>query len=113
MELEGAFRYVRRIRMMDANQYAQQASRLYERLLGNLTPLILMIISCSTVFTWRKNVLILSILASLAIAVVYFVMQMLSMILARQGIYAPLWGPLAPMLALLGLSGVIATLRRI
>ena len=113
MELPSALRYIERIRVMDANQYARQASDLYNRLLGNLTPLILMIISCSTVFTWRKNVLILSILASLAIAIVFFVMHMLSMIFAKQGLYAPLWGPLAPIVALLAISALISLLRRI
>lgn len=113
MELESALRYIGRIRMMDSNQYAVQASDLANRVLGNLTPLILIIISCSTVFTWRKNVLILSILASLAIAVVYFVLQMLSMIFAKQGLYAPVWGPLAPIVVLLGISVAISLARRI
>lgn len=113
MELGSALRYIRRIQVMDANQYAIQASDFYHRILGNLTPLILILISCSTVFTWRKNVLMLSILASLAIAVVFFVMQMVSMIFAKQGIYGPEWGPLAPIVALLCVSGAISLVRRI
>lgn len=104
MELYSALQYVKRIQVMNANQYATYATDLSDRVFGNLTPLILIIISCSTVFTWRKNVLILSILASLAIAVVYFVMQMLSMIFAKQGIIAPILGPLAPMVMLLLVS---------
>ena len=112
MELISAIRYVQTIRVMDSNQYASYASDLADRVLGNLTPLILMIISCSTVFTWRKNVLILSIIASLAISVVYFVLHMLSMILAKQGIISPLLGPLVPMAILIVLSLISLTIRR-
>ena len=104
MELYSALQYVKRIQVMNANQSADYATDLSDRVFSNLTPLILIIISCSTVFTWRKNVLILSILASLAIAVVYFVMQMLSMIIAKQGIISPIMGPLAPMGVMLLIS---------
>jgi lipopolysaccharide export system permease protein len=113
MELSSALKYVQAIRIMDSQQYAPYASDLANRVLGNLTPLILMIISCSTVFTWKKNVLILSIIGSLSISVVYFVMHMLSMILAKQGIISPLLGPLAPMGILLMLSIISLTIRRI
>lgn len=113
MELQSALRYVQRIKLMDSNQYALYASDLANRVFGNLTPLILIIISCSTVFTWRKNVLVLSILASLAIAVVFFVLQMVSMIFAKQGIYAPELGPLAPIAVLALVSVVIQITRRI
>jgi len=113
MELDSAIRYVQRIKMMDSNQYMEYASDLADRIFGGLTPLILIVISCSTVFTWRKNVLILSILTSLAIAVVYFVMQMVSMILAKQGIIPPVLGPTAPMLILTVLSVGVMAVRRI
>lgn len=113
MELQGALRYVQRIKMMNSSQYAEYASDLGARVFGNLTPLILIFISCTTVFTWRKNVLILSILSSLAIAVIYFVMQMLSMIFAKQGLISPSLGTLAPMGVLFLISSVLLALRRI
>lgn len=112
MELYNALQYVQRIQVMNSNQYASYAADLSNRVFGNLTPLILIIISCSTVFTWRKNVLILSILASLAIAVVYFVMQMVSMIVAKQGLIMPVLGPLAPMGVLVIISLGLMLVRR-
>jgi len=112
MELSQAVAYVKRVRMIDTNQYIPYATDLADRIFSNITPLILILISCSTVFTWRKNVLILSIIASLAISVVYFVMNMLSMILARQGIIVPILGPLAPMLVLLLISSSSILIRR-
>ena len=112
MEITSALWYVRSLRSVDVNRWVEHATDLADRILGNLTPLILVVISCSTVFTWRKNVLILSIIASLAIAVVYFVLHMLSMILARQGLLPPVLGPVAPMLVLLSISSVFLIIRR-
>jgi lipopolysaccharide export system permease protein len=112
MKLPQALQYLKQISVSNASQYGPAASDLADRILGNLTPLILMIISCSTVFTWRKNVLVLSIIASLAISVVYFVLHMLSMILAKQGILPPIAGPLIPMVVLLVLSGISLAVRR-
>jgi len=113
MELEGAFKYVQIIKKMNATQYAIYASDLASRLYGNLTPLILIFISCATLFAWRKNVLVLSILSSLSIAVVYFVFDMVSMIFAKQGLIAPVMGPLLPMVVLSLISTILLAIRRI
>lgn len=112
MELEGAVRYVQVIKRMNANQYSVYASDLASRIWSHLTPLILIFISCATLFAWRKNVLILSILSSLSIAVIYFVFDMVSMIFAKQAIIAPYMGPLLPMIVLSGISLVILIFRR-
>jgi lipopolysaccharide export system permease protein len=112
MDLTSAREYLQQISISNASQYRPAATDLSDRVFSNLTPLILMIISCSTVFTWRKNVLVLSIIASLAISVIYFVLHMLSMILAKQGILPPLAGPLTPMVVLLVLSGISLAVRR-
>lgn len=112
MELGSAIRYVRRLKTINAVQHTVYATDLASRIFTSLTPLILMVISCSTVFAWKKNVLMLSILTSLAIAVVYYVMQMLGMILAKQGIVAPALGPLGPMVILISLSAVSLAVRR-
>ncbi len=112
MELEGALRYVQVIKKMNATQYAVYASDLASRIWTNLTPLILIFISSATLFAWRKNVLILSILSSLSIAVIYFVFDMVSMIFAKQGIISPNMGPLLPMIVLSGISLIILIFRR-
>ncbi len=112
MELGIALQYVSRLKTIDSKQYAIFASDLYNRIFNSLTPLILIIISCSTVFNWKKNVLVFSIIASLSIAIVFYVMQMLSMILAKQGVMQPIWGPLLPMVVLLVFSIISSTIIR-
>jgi lipopolysaccharide export system permease protein len=104
MELTSALHYLSRLKTIDSSQYAVFAADFYNRLLGSLTPLILIIISCSTIFNWKKNVLVFSIIASLSIAIVFFVVQMLSLILAKQSVIPPAMGTIIPMLTLLVFS---------
>ena len=106
MELSDAINYVRRIRYIDPNRYIAHATDLQERLWISLTPLILTVISCSTLFRWKKNVLILSIISSLSIAVIFFVAKMLGTIFAKQGILSPLAGAIAPLLLMLFISAL-------
>jgi lipopolysaccharide export system permease protein len=113
MELYSAIRYLRRIKVIDKNNFQIQATQFYNRILTNLNPLLLIFISSITIFNWKKSVLVLSILASLAIAIVYYVLQMVSMIMAKQSLIAPLWGTLTPIVLLLFISTVIYIIRRI
>ncbi|PKL14402.1 MAG: YjgP/YjgQ family permease [Spirochaetae bacterium HGW-Spirochaetae-8] len=112
MELNSAFQYLSRLKAIDSNQYAVFASDFYNRLLGSLTPLILIVISCSTIFNWKKNVLIFSIIASLCIAIIFYVLQMLSLILAKQSVIPPAMGTAIPMLVLLSFSFVAILYKR-
>jgi lipopolysaccharide export system permease protein len=112
MELGIALQYVSRLKTIDSRQHAVFASDLYNRIFNSFTPLILIIISCSTILNWKKNVLVFSIIASLSIAIVFYVMQMLSMILAKQGVIHPIMGPLLPMVVLLVFSIISSTVIR-
>ena len=47
---------------------------------------------------FKKNTLLLSLLASLGTAVIYYVIEMLSLMSARSGILNPLWGAWLPVL---------------
>ncbi|MHC1693344.1 MAG: LptF/LptG family permease [Sphaerochaetaceae bacterium] len=112
LQLESAIQYIARLKRIDSSQYAMYATELYNRIFNSLTPLILIIISCSTIFAWKKNVLVFSIITSLAIAVVYYVLQMVSIIFAKQGVIHAATGVLAPMATLLVLSLISILLRR-
>jgi lipopolysaccharide export system permease protein len=112
MELISALQYVQRLRIISASQYPVVSTDLYARLFSNLTPFVLSLVACSSVFNWKKNVLVLSIIASLSIAIVYYVLQMVSMILAKQGVVQPIWGPLTPMLILMLTTPIVAHVAR-
>jgi lipopolysaccharide export system permease protein len=65
-------------------------------------PFVVMILSVSMGGRFRKNVLLMSLLSSLGAAVLYYVMEMISMMMARLGYLPPLagaWFPVAVFVA--------------
>ncbi len=113
MPLQNAYDYLKKIKIVNKEQYQKVATDFYNRIVSNLYPLILVLISISTVFTWRKSVLVLSILASLIIAVIYFVVEMVSIIFAKQAVITPLLGSLTPIVVTLLLVRFFSLFRRI
>jgi len=57
----------------------------YERFSFALTPLIVIFISSSLGGRFKKNILLMSLLSSLSISVLYYVLKMILIILAKQG----------------------------
>jgi lipopolysaccharide export system permease protein len=60
------------------------------------TPLIVAFIASSLGSTFRKNILLMSLLAALVISVAYYVAQMVSAILSKNGYIPPLAGAWSP-----------------
>ncbi len=112
MPLGIAKAYVNRMKYLNPEQYAEMASSYYERVLGGLTVLVLVIIACTMNYRFKKNILFFSLVFSVAVAVVYYVVRMMTMMMSRQGIIAPYLGTLIPFIVVLILSGVAAYLTR-
>jgi lipopolysaccharide export system permease protein len=70
----------------------------YHRYSFAATPLIVMILSISMGGRWRKNILLMSLFASLSVAVVYYVSEMLSMTMAGLSYIPPVIGAWFPVL---------------
>ena len=68
----------------------------YRRYAFAATSLVVLLLSVSIGGRFRKNILLMSLLSSLVSAVVYYVAQMLSMMLAKLGYIDPLVGAWAP-----------------
>ena len=64
----------------------------YERFSFALTPLIVIFISSSLGGRFKKNILLMSLLSSLGISVLYYVLKMILIILAKQGYLQPITG---------------------
>ncbi|NCB00707.1 MAG: YjgP/YjgQ family permease [Spirochaetia bacterium] len=111
MPLKEALSYLESIKVVKKGEYSVIATEVYNRIFKNLAPLILILISCSTVFAWKKNVLILSIITSISIGVVYYVLLLIGMILAKQGVIMPILGTLGPM-TLLTLSSIFTLILK-
>ncbi len=60
------------------------------------TPLIVALIASSLGSTFKKNILLMSLLAALVISVVYYVSQMVAAILSKNGYIPPLAGAWSP-----------------
>lgn len=105
MSIPVANEYLRQMKKMDANQYMVYVTDYAQRLMGCLTPFVMLLIACTITYRFKRNVLLFTILMSISIAVVFYVMQMLMMILARQGVFSPFWGMAIPMIVILCLAG--------
>lgn len=108
MSLPMATNFLSRMRYLDNEQWKQYRIDYVQRLLGCLTPFVMLFIACTISYRFKKNVLLLTIILSISIAVVYYVTQMLSLLLARQGVISAVWGMVIPMIVIV----CIAVLQR-
>ena len=104
MSLSLAKSYVNRMKTLNPEEYASLGTDYYKRVLSFLTPIVLMIISISLNYRFKKNILFFSILCSVCIAVVYYVVQMMTIMLADQGVISPPMGMLIPFVAIILIS---------
>ncbi|MDR3301139.1 MAG: LptF/LptG family permease [Spirochaetaceae bacterium] len=68
----------------------------YHRFSFPLTSFIVIILSLSMAGRFRKNILLMSLLTSLSIAVIYYIMEMISMMMGRLGQIPPIVGAWFP-----------------
>ncbi len=72
--------------------YRQDLTKYHERFSFSLTPLIVVMIATAVGGRFRKNILLMSLLVALCVAVVYYVTQMVSGLLAYSGFMSPILG---------------------
>lgn len=75
-----------------------QAAEYWKRFAFALTPFIVTILSASIVGRYKKNVLLMSLLLSLVAATLYYVVQMVTMLLAKADSISPFMGAFAPVI---------------
>jgi lipopolysaccharide export system permease protein len=83
----------------------QQLTDLYRKLSFAATPLIVALIASSLGSAFRKNILLMSLLVSLVVSVLYYVLQMITGILSKNGVIPPLAGAWIPFLLFLVAGG--------
>ncbi len=72
--------------------YREDLTKYHERFSFSLTPLIVVMIATAVGGRFRKNILLMSLLVALCVAVVYYVTQMVSGLLAYSGFMSPILG---------------------
>ncbi|HAK47629.1 MAG TPA: YjgP/YjgQ family permease, partial [Spirochaeta sp.] len=76
--------------------YAEALTTYYKRFSFALTPFIVCLLSAAIGGRFRKNILLMSLLTSLIISVVFYVMQLVFTILANLGYISPAAGAWIP-----------------
>ena len=96
-------RYVALIRKAGL-PYREVLTDYYRKYSFAFTPLIVALIASSLGSTFRKNILLMSLLSALVISVAFYVSQMVSAILSKNGFIPPLAGAWSPFTVFLSLG---------
>lgn len=85
---------------------------LYRRYAFSVTPLVVILLSLSLGGFFKKNILLMSLLSSLISAVIYYVAQMLSTMLAKLSYIPPLAGAWAPVFIFIIIATIMIRFAR-
>ena len=92
--------------------YSEQMANYYKRFSFPYTIFIVLFFSISLGGRFKKNILLMSLLLSLSVAVLYYITQMITMILAKWEYISPLAGAWLPVLFFICASGAILRYAR-
>ena len=112
MDRDTAIDYLERLASSNHQAWQASATDYIRRVCSPLAILVLMFISVSMGYNFKKNVLLFSIIQSLSIAVIYYVADMVFSIMGHQGAVAPVMTVVAPLVLTVLLSLVISFLGR-
>jgi lipopolysaccharide export system permease protein len=101
MRNEEALLWLRAVRRAGTVQYAEALTDYYRRFSFAVTPFIVALIAASLGGRFKKNILLMSLLSSLCVSVLYYVLEMVTVLLAKQGYISPLTGALFPAIVFL------------
>jgi lipopolysaccharide export system permease protein len=87
--------------------YMEAQADYYHRFSYSTISFIVMILSISMGGRFRKNILLMSLLASLSAAVVFYVMEMISMMMAKMGYIPTLVGAWFPVVIFIALGAML------
>lgn len=88
-------------------QAREAQTNFYQRLAFSFTPLLVMVISAAVGGRLKKNILLLSLLASIGISVTFYVIQMMSGLMSRFGFLPPLVGAFAGVVVMGSVGGLL------
>ena len=112
MDRETAVDYLASLYANDRVTWHEKATDYYRRIFSPLAIFTLMFISVSMNFSFRRNVLLFSVIQSLSIAVIYYVADMVFSIMGHQGAVAPAMTVVLPIVLTILLSLVLSILGR-
>ena len=99
--------WIETLRKSGRSGYKAALTDYYKRFSFALTPCIVILISAAIGSRFKKNILLMSLMASLILSVVYYVSDMILGLFAKQGIIEPATGAWAAVLFFLALGAVL------
>jgi lipopolysaccharide export system permease protein len=87
--------------------FIEALANFHHRFSWAATSFIVMILSISMGGRFRKNILLMSLLSSLSVAVVFYVMEMITMMMARTGYIPPVIGAWFPVLSFITIGALL------
>jgi len=91
LDLSQAWLLIERRKSTGMN-FREELTRYYERYSFAFTPLVVTLLALSAGRSFRKHVLLMSLLVSLGLAVLYYVIQMIAVLFATLGVLPPIVG---------------------
>lgn len=111
LESADAKRFIESIRR-SGQPYAEDQANYYKRFSFPFTIFIVLFFSISLGGRFKKNIILMSLLISLSIAVLFYVTQMVTMLFAKWEYISPLAGAWFPVVLFIGISAVILRFAR-
>ena len=112
MDRDTAIDYLERLASSNHQAWQSSATDYLRRVCSPLAILVLMFISVSMGYNFKKNVLLFSIIQSLSIAVIYYVADMVFSIMGHQGAVSPYSAVIMPIVMTIILSLILSLLGR-
>lgn len=108
MDASSALDYLGRLKNVNPASYQEKMTEFFSRFFEPLSVFVMSAIAIMMNYTFKKNILLFSIVQSLVIAVVYYVSDMVFSIISRQGIVPAYTVVVCPLLLTVLLSLVIS-----
>lgn len=108
MDRETAAEYLAQLASTDHAAWQENATDYYRRIFSPLAVFVLVFISLCMNYRFKKNILLFSVIQSLAIAVIYYVADMVFSIMGHQGAVSPAQAVFLPFAATVALSVLIS-----
>jgi lipopolysaccharide export system permease protein len=86
--------------------YREALTEYYKKYFFALSPLIVTLVAAGVGGRFKRNVLLMNLLAALVLSVIYYVTQMVALILAKSGYLPPLAGAALAFVLFLGVGGL-------
>ena len=101
MDIKQSLEYLNDLKKIQPDIYYEKLTEFYSRIFESVIILVMMIVSLSINLKGKKNAMMFSLISSLAIAVVYYALNMATTLLAKQGMASPLLAHIIPVTVVL------------